>query len=426
MMHMMHAIRFSAPCGWLTLTLGTALVGLILGTSSTAVAQSSDSLFASARLAAFETGDYERARVLAYRALARSPNYHGIRVFVARTLAWEGRRDSARAELRSVLREAPNHYEGLKAMVDVESWSGRHQSALEYASQGLEYYPDNSHFAEARATLLQGLNRPEAARSQLTAILSADPSNESAKAELRSLKGEQMRYNVSLSYRHDAFRGGRAPWRFGTVALRRSTPVGSIIGRMQYGRRFSTNGLKFGIDAYPSLTSGLYAYVNAGVSRSSIFPNYRVGGSLYKSLPWSTTAEVGTRYLNFGGSGTLIYTASLTKYYGSYMFRGGAFVTPSESGTSVSGNGMVRRYLGSSRLYVGVNGSFGTSPPDKDRFEENFRRTRSWSVSADAQIPLNYRTLLGASLGYDFEEFPSRTQRRVSTTVSLSFDVSPR
>lgn len=416
---MRYAICLSGTCGRLILALGMALV--VLGTSSTAVAQSSDSLFASARTVAFGTGDYERARALAYRALEQSPNYHGIRVFVARTLAWEGRRDSARAELRSVLEEAPDHYEGLKAMIDVESWSGRYQSALGYASQGLEYHPDNSHFAEARATLLRRLDRPEAARSQLTAILSADPSNESAKAELRGLKREQMRYNVSLSYRHDAFRGGRAPWRFGTVTLRRSTPIGSVIGRMQYGRRFSTNGLKFGIDAYPSLTSGLYAYVNAGVSRSSIFPDYRIGGSLYKSLPSSTTAEVGTRYLNFGGSGTLIYTASLTKYYGSYMFRGGTFVTPSENGPSVSGNGTVRRYFGTSRTYVGVYGSFGASPADKDRFEEDFRRTRSWSVSADAQIPFNYRTLLDVSLGYDFEEFPSRTQRRVSTTISLSY-----
>lgn len=419
---MRHAIRFSATCGWFPLALGMALVGLVLGTGSTAVAQSSDSLFASARTVAFETGDYDRARALAYRALEQSSNYHGIRVFVARTLAWEGRRDSARVELRTVLDETPDHYEGLKAMIDVELWSGRYQSALEYASQGLEYYPDNSHFAEARATLLQRLDRPQAARLQLNAILSVNPSNESAKAELRGMKKRRMHYNVSLSYRHDAFRGGRAPWRFGTVTLSRSTPIGSVIGRVQYGRRFSTNGLKFGIDAYPSLTSGLYAYINAGASQSLIFPDYRVGGSLYKSLPWSTTAEAGVRYLNFGESSTLIYTASLTKYHGSYMFRGGTFVTPSRNGTSVSGNGTVRRYFVNSRTYVGVYGGFGSSLTSQDSFEEDFRRTRSWSVSADTQIPLNYRTLLNVSLGYDFEEFPLRTQRRVSMTVSLSYE----
>jgi len=395
---------------------------LLFGSVSTVHAQSSDSLFAQARNVAFEKGNYERARSLAYMALDQSPNYHGIRVFVARTLAWEGRRDSARAELTYVLKRAPGHYEGLKAMIDVESWSGRYQRALQYAGQGRKYHPDDSLFARKRATFLLALDRPGAARSQLEAIVSSDPSDESARAELRGLKKERMLYTVTFSYRHDSFRGGRAPWRFGTITVRRSTPIGSVIGRTQYGRRFSKNGLKFGLDAYPSLADGLYAYVNAGVSQSSIFPDYRFGGSLYKSLPWSTTVEVGTRYLNFGGSGTLIYTTSLTKYHGNYMFRAGTFVTPSEVGTSASGNGSIRRYLGDARTYVEMRGSFGSSPADQDNFEEDFDRTRSWSVSAQTQIPLNYRTVVSASLGYDLEEFASRTQRRISVSLSVSYD----
>lgn len=370
---------------------------------------------------AFDEGDYERARALGYRALERSPNYHGIRVFVARTLAWEGQRDSARAELEYVLGKDPDHYEGLKAMIDVESWSEKYRSALDYADQGREYYPEDSYFTEKRATLLRALRRPEAARVQLDAILSADPSNESAKAELRQLKMAQMRYTASLSYRHDAFWGGRAPWRFGTVTLSRSTPIGSLIGRLQYANRFSTDGVKIGVDAYPSLAKGLYAYVNVGYSRSSIFPQYRLGGSLYKSLPWSTTVEVGARYLNFGGGGTLIYTASLTKYRGSYMIRGGTYVTPSGVGTSVSVNGTVRRYLGDAQTYVGASGSIGSSPAGTEAFEEDFQRNRSWSVSAHAQRALNRRILIGASLGYDLEEFAARTQRRISATASVSY-----
>lgn len=415
-------IAHHSPTDWRALVFGIVMLGGMLCPISVVEAQSTDSLFAKARTVAFEKANYERARVLGYRALERSPKYHGIRVFVARTLAWEGRRDSARAELAYVLDEAPDHYEGLKAMIDVESWSGRYQSALKYANQGREYYPDDTYFTEKRATLLRALRRPEAARVQLDAILSADPSNESAKAELRRLKRAQMRYTASLSYRHDAFRGGRAPWRFGTVTLSRSTPIGSVIGRLQYANRFSTGGVKVGVDAYPSLAKGLYAYVNAGYSRSSIFPRYRLGGSLYKSLPWSTTAEVGARYLNFGGGGTLIYTASLTKYDGSYMFRGGTYVTPSGIGTSVSVNGMVRRYLGDAQTYVGASGSIGSSPAGTEAFEEDFQRTRSWSISAHAQWALNQRTRIGASLGYDLEEFSARTQRRVSTTVSVSYE----
>lgn len=411
-------------CTSLVLTFGLVVVGLAFGTSRSVVAQSSDSLYAEARTTAFEQEDYERARALAYQALQQSPNYHGIRVFVARTLAWEGMRDSARAELKTVLSSEPDHYEGLKAMIDVESWSERHRSALKYANQGHKYYEDDSHFIEKRTVLLRTLNRPQAARAQIDAVLSEDPSNEFAKEELRRLKEAQRRYTASLSYRHDAFRGGLLPWQFGTATLSRSTPIGSVIGRIQYANRFSTNGLKFGVDAYPSLGSGLYAYVNAGYSSSPIFPRYRLGGSLYKSVPWSLTAEIGARHLNFGGGGTTIYTTSLTKYRGQYMYRVGTYLTPNDAGTSASVNGMIRRYLSGSQTYIGASGSIGSSPTDAraNVFEEDFQRTRSWSVSTHAQVLLGQRTLLGMSIGYDLEELTSGTRRRISSTVSVSYE----
>lgn len=420
---MRDAIAYKSPRVRLAIAAMLAVVGSAL-LNQQAFAQSSDSLYAQARKVAFDEGDYERARALGYRALERSPNYHGIRVFVARTLAWDGMRDSARTELKTVLDRAPDHYEGLKAMIDVESWSERYRSALEYADQGRKHYQDDSHFIEKRAALLRTLNRPQEARAQLDVILSENPSNEFAKAELRRLREAQRRYTASLSYRHDAFRGGRLPWRFGTFTLSRPTPIGSVIGRIQYANRFSTNGLKFGVDAYPSLVSGLYAYLNAGYSSSSIFPRYRLGGSLYKSLPWSMTAEIGARHLNFGGGGTTIYTASLTKYRGQYMYRAGTYLTPGSTGTSASVNAMARRYLSGSQTYVGANASIGSSPTGAraDAFEEDFQRTRSWSVSAHAQVAVAQRTVLGISIGYDSEEIVSGTRRRISSTVSVSYE----
>ena len=394
--------------------------GLATGPASSAQGQSADSLFRAARTEAFEAGDYERARALAYDALAQSPEYHGIRVFAARTLAWEGRRDSARAELAHVLTRAPDHYEGLKAMIDVESWSDRPYAALDYANAALSHYPDDTYFMEKRAGLLRWLDRPDAAAAQLNALLATQPSSENARAALRRLRREQMNYSASLSYRRDAFRGGRTPWSFGTATLGRKTPIGSVIGRVRYANRFSTNGLQMEIDAYPSLAPGLYAYVSVGASASSIFPDVRGGASLYKSLPRSFSAELGARYLNFGGSETVIYTASLTRYYGNYLFRGATYVTPSTSGTSVSGGGRVRRYFGDANTYLSVNGSVGTSPSDP-LFVEDVRRRSSWSVSLDGQVPLSPRTLVSGSVGYDEEELRTRVVKRVSVSASVTY-----
>lgn len=382
--------------------------------------QSVDSLFAQARSVAFQDGDYEQARALAYRALDRSPNYHGIRVFTARTWAWQGRRDTARTELRYVLDRTPDHYEGLKAMIDVEMWSDRPREALTYTHQALEYYPEDRYFLNKRASLLRWLNRPNEARAQLQSLVERDPSDEQARTTLRSLRAEQRKHTATLSYQQDSFTSTLVPWRIGTLSVSRATAHGSIIGRVRYANRFSSNGLQAEVDAYPSLTSGLYAYISAGVSGSSIFPQYRFGASLYKSLPWALSAELGSRYLNFGGGGVFVHTASLTKYYGNYLLRTGTYVTPSGSGTSVSVNGTVRRYLRGSDTYLGVSGSIGSAPKDP-AFEDDVERLRSWGVSADGQAAVGERTLVGASLGYDFEEFSTQSRGRVSAKVSVSY-----
>jgi YaiO family outer membrane protein len=386
-----------------------------------AAAQSVDSLFSQARSTAVTDGDYEKARALAYRALDRSPNYHGIRVFAARTWAWQGRRDTARTELRYVLERAPDHYEGLKAIIDVEMWSDRPRSALSYANQALEHYPEDTYFLTKRADLLRRLNRPRDARAQLQTILDRSPSNEAARSALRQLQAEQRTYTATATYRRESFTGSLDPWHIGSVSVSRSTPVGSLLGRVRYANRFATDGLQFGVDAYPSFAPGFYAYLSAGASASTIFPSYRFGASLYKGLPWSLTVELGSRYLNFGEEDVFVHTASLTRYHGNYLFRAGTYVTPSGSGTSVSVNGTVRRYLNGAQTYVDVSGSAGSAPNNPD-FRDDVRRLRSWGVSTEAQVAVGQRTLVGGTLSYDFEALPTRSRGRIRLGFSVSYD----
>ncbi len=66
----------------------TICLGFLLINCATALAQgmddlSVDELYEKARAVAFDDGDYEAARKYAYEALDRSPDYPGIRIFVA-------------------------------------------------------------------------------------------------------------------------------------------------------------------------------------------------------------------------------------------------------------------------------------------------------------------------------------------------------
>lgn len=373
-----------------------------------------------ARQAAFEEGNYDKARKLAYAALEESPDYHGIRIFIARLYAWEGNYDKARKELNHILERDPDNYRALEALIDVESWSENYASALETTNRAIEFYPQDEDFLLQRASALQNLNRPKDAEQVYLNILERYPGNLTARQRLQRLQIRQMNYQATLSYRHDRFSDIFDPWNFTELQLSRQTAYGSVIGRIQYANRFATNGVQFNVDAYPSLANGLYAYVSAGYSGATIFPDFRLGISLYKSLPSAFEIEGGYRYLNFSSSNTSIYTVSLSKYLGNYLFTGRTYFVPSSAGNSQSFNLLVRRYFSSAQSYFGVSGGFGTASADI-QFSQDIQRLDSWSLSVEGQYPISRRVNIGGNAGFDSEEFANFTRDRFSVKMYVSY-----
>lgn len=379
-----------------------------------------DELFDKARKAAFENSDYEEARTLAFRALERSPDYHDIRVFVGRTYAWEGSYSSARRAFNYVLERDRYHRQALLAMIDVETWSGQYSEALKWCETALEYFATDAEFLMQKASLLETTGDPVKAESVYTEILELHPGNVRARNSLQQIRLARMKNKVSLSYRHDQFREIFDPWDFIELQLNRRTGLGSVIGRVQYANRFSTDAVQFNVDAYPTITEGLYAYLNLGYSPSSIFPRFRLGTSLYKSLPAAFEAEAGFRYLDFVSSDVWIYTVSLSKYYGNYLFTGRSYFVPSGEGNSHSFSLLIRRYLSGSKKYIGISSGFG-SASEEIRFEEDIQRLDSWFINVEAQFPVSPRVNIGGNAGYDSEEFTNFTRDRFSFTMYVSY-----
>ena len=373
-----------------------------------------------ARQAAFEEGDYDKARKYAYAALERSPDYHGIRVFVARLYAWESNYNKAREELLYVLEQDGDNRNALSALLDVMSWSENYREGLTWANRALQHFPQDEEFLLAKARLLENLGKPEEAEQTYRNILDFYPGNLKARQGLRSLNLKQMKYEATVSYRHDRFSDIFDPWNFWEVQLSRQTGIGSVIGRLQYANRFSTNGVQVSMDAYPTLFKGMYAYVSAGYSDASIYPDYRFGLSLYKSLPSAFELEGGIRYLDFGSSETAIYIASLSKYLGSYLFTGRTYVVPSSAGNVQSFSLLTRRYFGDAQTYLGITGGFGTASADI-QFSQDIQRLDSWSLSLEGQYPVNRRFHIGGNAGFDSEEFANFTRDRISFKVYVSY-----
>jgi YaiO family outer membrane protein len=188
-----------------------------------------------------------------------------------------------------------------------------------------------------------------------------------------------------------------------SLAYSRKTPVGSVIGRINYANRFLENGVQYEVDMYPRFADGLYAYLNAGYSKDNIFPDYRLGASLYYSLPFSFEIDAGFRYLNFGSSDVVIYTGALGKYYSNFWFSLRSYITPSNSLASYSLTLLVRYYLSGADDYITLSGGWGISPDEIANTSGNMLVSRK--ISAEYQIKLS-RIIIGfVSAGISGDEF---------------------
>jgi YaiO family outer membrane protein len=388
----------------------TFFIGLLWLGSTMAVAQDHmdeltvDELYERARTAVFDEEDYIKARKYAYKALDKSPNYHGIRIFVARTYGWEENYEKAREELHHVLKQDPDNRSAYLAITDIESWSENFEKALPLINRAIEYHPKDEELLLKKASVLYNRSDYEESEEVYEEILKHHPDNIKAREGLKAAQEKRLKYRAMLSYRHDQFTESFDPWRFTEFGLSRETSHGSIIGHIQYAQRFGISGTQFNLDAYPSITDGLYAYVSGGYSGSSIYPRYRFGLTLYKSFPASFELGTGYRYLDFASRQIDIFTGSISKYWGSYLFTFSYHFVPLSQNNLSSFNGMIRRYFRDENIYLSLIGGFGSTSTEIE-FLQDIRTSESWSLGIEGQYPLYDNLYIGGNAEYKSDDY---------------------
>lgn len=378
-----------------------------------------DELYEKARSIAFEEEDYSRARDLIQQALQKQPNYTELWIFLSRLYAWDQLFDEARSELSSVLESSPENRDALAAVADVELWSGNYGEALEWSGKALALYPDAPEFIQRKALAYHGLGDISAAEKQYRQLLQINPGHQRAKQYVGDVISKVLPNSATISFKHDQFTGDRDPWSFASFQYRRETSYGPVSFKTEYANRFSSAGYQFSTDAWPVITEGLYANVSASFSRTNIYPNYRLGGSVYKTLPGGFETEAGIRYLNFNEDEVYSYQLGLSKYMGRFLVSGRAYYIPSADGTTNSFLLMVRRYF-NDKSYVGIYSGVGSAPSDIE-FAEDLLRLRSWFVDLRSVFPLNTRFRLGSSIGYASEKFSNTKRNRIRGDISVSY-----
>jgi YaiO family outer membrane protein len=339
-----------------------------------------DEAFKVARELAFNS-QRKQAQDTLLSILTKYPNYNDVRSFLASTYSWDGNYKKAREAFDFVLKKDADRLDTWEAAIKNELYDEKYFNALNMAHEGLKHFPENDILLYLKASALEDSNKKEEALKTIEILLKNNPDHEKAKSYKLDLINSLSRNSVGIRSSVDMYSDVFDPMQYYTLKYARQTKYGSIHSNVNFSRRFASNGVQFEVDLYPRIVEGLYAYVNVGVSNSFLFPEVRFGGELYKSLPKSFEASLGFRSLKYNET-TNIYTASLGRYMGNDFWSARTYVSPDDSGASVSGTLSYRKYRSNAENYFLIEAGMGFSP-EFYRFE--FQGSENSIVNLNSQ-----------------------------------------
>jgi YaiO family outer membrane protein len=316
--------------------------------------------------------------------LRQHPGDADARVLDGLVLSWEGRYGEARSEFQRVLAAHPNYDDALRGLINVELWSEHPERAEKLTAIALRNRPDDPEYLYNRIRALKVLRREHEAIHLADELLQIQPEHPHA-AEIRSELEDQAReWQASVSRTEEWFSDPKIDgWHELQLSLKRRTPIlGSVTLRFDEAQRYGIAGHQAEIEIYPHIRRGMYAYLGAGYSYdANWYPHYRIGAELYQNLGHRFEGSVGLRRMAFS-TNINVYTASLGRYQGKWLFTGRTYLTPDLNGLSHSIHFSARRYLNDAGDYFGFRVSRGSSLFESVR-ESDLDLLRATSVTAE-------------------------------------------
>ncbi|GAA4941352.1 hypothetical protein GCM10023314_12920 [Algibacter agarivorans] len=347
-----------------------------------------DEAFKNARELAFN-GKRKQAQDTLILILTKYPTYNDVRSFLGSTYSWDGDYKKAKKEFAIVLKDDTDRLDTWEAAIKNEMYSDATFSALELANKALKHFPDHDELLYLKASVQEDSNKQEEALKTIEKLLENNPKHEKAINYKNDLINKLSHNTIGLRSSIEVYSEVFDPMQYYLLQYGRQTKYGSINAKVNFSRRFASNGWQFEVDLYPRISEGLYAYLNFGTSESSLFPKIRYGAELYKSLPKSFEASLGFRSLKYSET-TNIYTGSVGWYTGNSYWSFRSYVTPDNAGSSISGTLNYRKYRKDANNYFSIDAGMGFSP-EIYRFE--------FEGNQNAIINLNSQKL---NIGYFF------------------------
>jgi YaiO family outer membrane protein len=389
-------------------------------------------LFRQARQLAYDNKT-EEARKLCYKILSEKPDYHDSRVLLARTFIWDNRYDTARKELKRVYQTNPRYYDCLHALADLERWTGHYSRALEHVNEALNYYPDDEEFLYKKAEILSHLENNKLALVTLDSLLRIQPSHKKGNVLYHELDTGLFK-KAGLLHRFYFF---KKPWikRWHIVSARTDINLNNwpVTGMVNFGKMAGANpltketnniNLQFQLDGYPRFTPSDYGYFNMAYSPSLFFPEIRFGAEWFHTFNKGVELSLGLRGMKWDKI-KLYYTGSLGWYYQSYWFSFRTYFTPQEEIDAYTYMARVRKYLATSKDYIGISFQYGISPESPAYVTDFTEINKLNNTGIYLEYQENIRDwIFKVGLNYRYEEYmKSKFRNHIGTELHILYQL---
>lgn len=386
-----------------------------------------DISFKTARDLAFND-NRKQAQDTLLHILTKYPDYHDVREFLASTYAWDGDYKKARAEFQKILGKDTHRKTTWIAAIKNEMWADFPFLALKLCKKALKKFPNDTEILDLQKSAQESTMIPTATAGGVQTVSSKIPNDSITKESVSALRKTVRNNTIGVTSEINIYSDVFDPMFYNAVKYARQTRYGSIIGRVNIDRRLGEYGTQYEVDLYPKIAKGMYAYLNFGVSGSSLFPDYRYGAEIFKSLPRSFEVSLGLRGLQYDTT-TMIYTGSVTWYNGNNYWSFRPYFTPGDNGLSSSGTLTYRKYRSDADNYFGINVGAGISPELNQNYfftnDDRIVNLQSQKLNVSYYFSTNNKqNAWGAQLGIIHQEIPfDQGNYFWISTLALSWEI---
>ena len=337
------------------------LIALFISIASLVSAQTADSLFKQGSRLAFQS-QYDSAIILLQKACDLQPQNMEMRLTLARTYAWSHDHKNAEQNAQIVLDNQPKNRDALGAMADIYLWSKNWA--------GLENITHRALNPQSLSLNLTGITDSVVfIQKYALGLLEQKLYHEAVEVLSPFKKPLKPLWNIAiLKFRHNTlsvytsyydFKTEQKDWQTASVEYIRRQRRITVLGTLNYARRFEKQGTQWLFQAYPKIGHSAYAQLLFAYSDGKVFPNLTYGGSFFANLRKYWELEAGMRIYQVNTPLLPNKTERATVLRGgiSYQKRQNryAYVLLKITGVGVSGfahNLSYRHYLKDSESYL--------------------------------------------------------------------------